>query len=654
MEILSSISSPRDLDTLTEAQLDQLAGEIRHELVDKVAKSGGHLGPNLGVVELTIALHRAFESPKDALIWDTGHQSYVHKMLTGRMGEFDSLRKTGGLSGYPSRSESPHDWIENSHASTSLSYADGFAKAWALKGQLAPFALSDRHVVAVIGDGALTGGMAWEALNNIAASDRQVIIVVNDNARSYAPTIGGLAEHLNTLRTAPRYERFLNWGKKFVLQTPVVGEVAYDAIHGLKKGLKDVFTPQGMFEDLGLKYVGPIDGHDIESLETALLRAKDFPGPVIVHAITQKGRGYAPAEQDESDHFHGIGVINPGSGKPVNASTPSWTSVFSDELVAIGKQDPNVVAITAAMLGPTGLTEFANRFPKRTFDVGIAEQQAVTSATAMAMVGMHPIVAVYSTFMNRAFDQVLLDAGMHKAGVTFVLDRAGITGPDGASHHGMWDMSLFSLIPGMRIAAPRDEKRLRSLLNESVAISDGPSIVRFPSGPICEEVETAREVEGLDILHESDEKDVLLVAVGATATMCVDAAHRASLHKIGVTVVDPKWVAPLNSALVELAAEFSAVVTVEDGLETSGVGSRLTDMLQEAQCQTTVKRVGIPSEYLEHGDRATISDNVGLTAQHISRTIVEAAARSSNAADQEAKASTHGIALNDVAKTVEG
>lgn len=653
MEILSSITSPRDLDSLTEAQLDQLAGEIRHELVDKVAKSGGHLGPNLGVVELTIALHRVFESPKDALIWDTGHQSYVHKMLTGRTGDFDSLRKSGGLSGYPSKSESPHDVIENSHASTSLSYADGFAKAWALKGQLAPFALSDRHVVAVIGDGALTGGMAWEALNNIAASDRQVIIVVNDNARSYAPTIGGLAEHLNTLRTAPKYERFLNWGKGFVQGTPIVGEFAYEAIHGIKKGLKDVFTPQGMFEDLGLKYVGPIDGHDIESLETALHQAKDFPGPVIIHAITQKGRGYAPAEQDESDHFHGIGVINPGSGKPVNASTPSWTSVFSDELVAIGKQDPNVVAITAAMLGPTGLGEFASRFPERTFDVGIAEQQAVTSATAMAMAGMHPVVAVYSTFMNRAFDQVLLDAGMHKASVTFVLDRAGVTGPDGASHHGMWDMSLFSLVPGIRIAAPRDEQRLRSLLNESVAISDGPSIVRFPSGPICEEVEAVRNFKGVDILHESDECDVLLVAVGSTATMCVDAAHRAGLHKIGVTVVDPKWVAPLNPALVELAQKFNAVVTVEDGLETSGVGSQIIDLFQSEQCRIPVRRVGIPSVYLEHGDRSTIADNLGLTAQHIARTIVEAAASSTDGLGKEEESSVS-VDFDDAATTLEG
>lgn len=654
MDILSSFRNPRELDLLTPAQLDQLAAEIRHTLVDKVARSGGHLGPNLGVVELAIALHRVFESPKDALIWDTGHQTYVHKMLTGRVQDFDTLRQDGGLSGYPSRSESEHDIVENSHASTSLAYADGFAKAWELKGQLAPRSLADRHVVAVIGDGALTGGMAWEALNNIAASDRQVIIVVNDNTRSYAPTIGGLAEHLNTLRTAARYERFLNWGKQFVQDTPMVGSIAFDAIHGLKKGLKDILTPQGMFEDLGLKYLGPIDGHDIAALESVFRRAREYPGPVIVHTLTQKGRGYKPAEQDESDHFHGIGVINPGSGKPVNASTPSWTSIFGNELAAIGEQNPNVVAITAAMLGPTGLSEFANKFPDRTFDVGIAEQQAVTSATGMALAGMHPVVAVYATFMNRAFDQVLLDAGMHNAGVTFVLDRAGVTGPDGASHHGMWDMSLFSLVPGIHIAAPRDEKRLRSLLNEAVSISSGPSMVRYPSGPICGEVETVATVAGVDILHENEAKDILLVAVGATATNCVDAAHRAALHKIGVTVVDPRWVCPLDPALVMLASEYQAVVVVEDGLVTSGVGSQLADLLQDAHSRVLVRRVGIPSKYLEHGERATIIDNVGLTAQHIARTVVETAASSAMSSQAKIEESEQSVELNDVSTKLEG
>ncbi|MCL2553134.1 MAG: 1-deoxy-D-xylulose-5-phosphate synthase, partial [Actinomycetia bacterium] len=436
MSMLENIHSPRDLKALPEGRLDELAADIRQFLVQAVARTGGHLGPNLGVVELTIALHRVFDSPADRILWDTGHQAYVHKILTGRQ-DFSKLRSKGGLSGYPSRDESEHDVIENSHASTVLGWADGLAKANEVRH------CSDR-VVAVIGDGALTGGMAWEALNNIAAArDRPLIIVVNDNERSYAPTIGGLANHLATLRTTDGYERFLSWGKQVLQQTPVVGRPLYESLHGAKKGFKDAFAPQGMFEDLGLKYLGPIDGHDIAAVESALRRARRFHGPVLVHCLTEKGRGYPAAEQDEADRFHTVGAMDPLTCLPLAPSQgPSWTSVFSDEMVRIGEERPDVVAITAAMLQPVGLEAFAKAHPNRVFDVGIAEQHAATSAAGLATGGLHPVVAVYATFLNRAFDQVLMDVALHKCGVTFVLDRAGVTGSDGASHNGMWDMSI--------------------------------------------------------------------------------------------------------------------------------------------------------------------------------------------------------------------
>jgi len=482
VSMLERIESPADVRDLSPDQVIELCAQIRQFLVDRVSRTGGHLGPNLGVVELTVALHRVFDSPRDVILWDTGHQAYVHKILTGRSARFDTLRKEGGLSGYPSRAESDHDVIENSHASTSLSYADGIAKAWELDGTLG--ATGGRHVVAVIGDGALTGGMSWEALNNIAAAERPMVIVVNDNERSYSPTIGGLAHHLATLRTTRGYERFLDWGRRMLHRTPVVGPVVYDTLHGMKKGVKDVVAPQGMFEDLGLKYIGPIDGHDVDELEHALRRASAFDGPVIVHAITEKGRGYRPAEDDEADRFHGVGVIDPDTGKPLAGSSTTWTSIFSDELCRIGAVRPDLVAITAAMAGPTGLDAFGRRFPDRLFDVGIAEQHAAASATGLAFAGKHPVVAVYATFLNRAFDQVLMDCALHRAGVTFVLDRAGITGDDGASHNGMWDMALLSIVPGLRLAAPRDESTLRTALAQSVDIDDGPSVIRFPKGTI--------------------------------------------------------------------------------------------------------------------------------------------------------------------------
>ena len=635
MTLLAGIRDPRDVRALTPEQLPELATEIRSFLVEKVSATGGHLGPNLGVVELTIALHRTFRSPDDMIVWDTGHQAYVHKMLTGRAGDFDSLRQRDGLSGYPSRSESVHDLVENSHASTALSYADGLAKAWERRGLLGA-----QHVVAVIGDGALTGGMAWEALNNIAGSDRPVVIVVNDNARSYSPTIGGLAHHLATLRTTHGYEKFMNWGKRVLHRTPVVGEPIYGALHGMKKGVKDVVAPQGLFEDLGLKYIGPVDGHDEQELEFALNRAKAFPGPVIVHAITHKGYGYAPAEHDEADRFHGVGVIDPDTGKPLNAGGPSWTAAFSEELVQIGEERPDVVAITAAMLGPTGLDRFAERFPDRTYDVGIAEQHAVTSAAGMAYGGLHPVVALYATFLNRAFDQVLMDCALHRAGVTFVLDRAGITGDDGASHNGMWDMAILQVVPDLRIAAPRDEATLRAELREAVAVGGAVTVVRFPKGALGAAIPALRTEDGYDVIAESGSPEVVIVAVGAFAPLCIDVAERLKAQGIGVVVVDPRWVKPVPVSLVPLAAGARLVVVVEDGIRVGGVGSAVSQLLRDSGVEVPLSIIGVPDRFLDQGKRAEVLAECGLTAQDISRTIVETVARRADADPEEASVET--------------
>ena len=610
MGVLDSIDSPADLRALRPEQLGGLAEEIRGFLVDKVSRTGGHLGPNLGVVELTLALHRVFESPDDVLLWDTGHQSYVHKIITGRREGFDNLRQQGGISGYPSRAESPHDVIENSHASTALSYADGIAKAFEQAGTL-----GSRHVVAVVGDGSLTGGMAWEALNNIADSHRPVIIVVNDNERSYAPTIGALARHLDTLRTTRGYERFLDWGKDMLGRTPVVGAPLFEALHGVKRGVKDVVAPQGMFEDLGLKYLGPVDGHDVASVESVLRAAKRYDGPVIVHVITQKGRGYAPAENDEADHFHGVGIIDPETGIPVSNGGPTWTAAFADELVEIGRERPDVVAITAAMLCPTGLDRFADEFPDRTYDVGIAEQHALTSAAGMAFAGLHPVVAVYATFLNRAFDQVLMDVALHRAGVTIVLDRAGVTGDDGASHNGMWDLSMLGLVPGVRIAAPRDEETLRRALREAVAVSDGPTVVRFPKGRLAEPLPAVGDSDGVDLLHADSEPRVLLVGVGSMAGVAREAAAKLSAEGVPVAVAAPLWVTPLPSGLVELASEIGLVVTMEDNGLVAGIGSSLATALADAGVTVRMERLGIPQEFLDHAGRPAILERLGLTAQ---------------------------------------
>ena len=634
MGLLEGIGSAADLRAVPDEGLPGLADEIRAFLVDRVSATGGHLGPNLGVVELTLAMHRVFDSPRDVILWDTGHQAYVHKMLTGRWQDFAALRKEGGLSGYPSRAESPHDVIENSHASTALSYADGIAKAFELRGESG--GSERRHVVAVVGDGSLTGGMAWEALNNIAASDRPMVIVVNDNERSYSPTIGGLAHHLATLRTTQGYERFLQWGRRTLQRTPVVGAPVYDALHGMKKGLKDIVAPQGMFEDLGLKYIGPIDGHDTVEVEHALGLARDYDGPVVVHVITEKGRGYAPAERDEADRFHGIGVIDPETGVPITQSARTWTSVFADELVDIGAGDDRVVAITAAMLGPTGLDRFAARFPERTFDVGIAEQHAATSAAGMAYAGLHPVVAVYATFLNRALDQVLLDCALHRAGVTFVLDRAGVTGDDGASHNGVWDMSFLGVVPGLRLAAPRDAATLREALRDAVAVDDGPTVVRFPKGAVGDDIPALRRVAGLDVLREAPRSDVLILAVGAFARLGLDVAEALAAQGIESTVVDPRWALPVPDGVAALAADVDLVVVLEDNSRAGGIGTAVRLRLEDAAVPTPTLTFGMPAEFPMHGSRASVLAKAGLNAQEISRRVTERMAASLSVMSHEA------------------
>ena len=616
--MLESIKSPADIKALDGAALIALSEEIRQFLIEKVSKTGGHLGPNLGVVELTLAIHRIFDSPRDVVLFDTGHQSYVHKILTGRAADFDGLRQRGGIAGYPNRSESEHDVIENSHASTALSWGDGISYGFAQTGQ------TDRHVVVVVGDGALTGGMSWEALNNIAATEvRNLVIIVNDNERSYSPTIGGLATYLSTLRVTRGYERFLDWGKDILHKTPVIGTPIYETLHGVKKGIKDIVAPQGMFEDLGLKYMGPIDGHDIAALEKALQRAKVFGEPVLIHAITEKGRGHKPAMDDEAEKFHAVGIVDPATGAPLSKSVTSWTKVFSEELIEIAREREDIVAITAAMLGPTGLAAFEKEFPNRTIDVGIAEQHAVTSAAGMAFAGLHPVVALYSTFLNRAFDQLLLDVALHKAGVTFVLDRAGITGDDGPSHHGIWDLALTGIVPAMHVGAPRDASRLREILREAVTISDAPSMVRFPKGAVQSDIPAFERRDGIDVLYRGESADVLLISIGAMAAIAVEAASMAYREGVGVTVIDPRWVKPLSSALVRIAQRYKSVVVLEDGIKHGGIASSISEMFRDAGLTTPIHSIGIPLEFIEHSKRTEIMNDLGITAQNIARSIVE-------------------------------
>lgn len=618
MTFLENIKGPRDLDALSMDELATLSSEIRAFLVSSVAKTGGHLGPNLGVVETTIAVHRVFNSPKDSIVFDTGHQSYVHKLLTGRQ-EFETLRQKDGLAGYPQRSESVHDVVESSHASSSLSWADGIAKAHKLTGE------DDRYVVALIGDGALTGGMAWEALNNISDdNDRKLVIVVNDNGRSYAPTIGGLARYLNNVRTDKNYRKLYKASKKFFFRFGVIGRLFYSAVRGAGKGMFGTFAPKGMFPNLDIKYIGPIDGHDLQAMEQALQQARKYANPVIVHAITQKGRGYDPAVLHEGDQFHAVGQIDPETGESVEAASgASWTDVFGKEMVSIADRRKDVVGITGAMLIPVGLAPFAEKYPTRVFDVGIAEQHAVTSAAGMAFGGLHPVVAVYATFINRAFDQVLMDVALHKAGVTFVLDRAGVTGPDGASHHGMWDLSLLQIVPGIRIAAPRDAGRLREELNEAVEVSDAPTVLRFSKGTVTADIDAIRRAEdGVDILHEAPSKDVLLLTVGPMASMGLKVAELLAAQGIGATVIDPRWVIPVAKSVIELAKNHRLVVTIEDGIRVGGIGTRVRQDLRAAQVDTALNEVGLPDEFLEHASRNQILERVGLTAQQVAQDIV--------------------------------
>ncbi|QDP96637.1 1-deoxy-D-xylulose-5-phosphate synthase [Microlunatus elymi] len=637
MSLLETINAPCDLRGLSAEQLDQLSDEIRSFLIHNVSQTGGHLGPNLGVVELTIALHRVFDSPRDPIIFDTGHQSYVHKILTGRRNLFPTLKQRGGLSGYPSRAESEHDWVENQHASASLSYADGLAKAFRLRGE--------KHTVAaVIGDGALTGGMAWEALNNIAAAkDLPVVIVVNDNGRSYTPTVGAIANHLTTLRTDPRYEQVLDLVRRGVTRTPLVGSAAYELLHGVKTGLKDVLAPQGMFADLGMKYVGPIDGHDEQAVERALQQAKHFGGPVLVHVITQKGKGFPAAENNVEDQFHTVGKIDEITGAPLaGPKGRSWTDVFGEELVRLGRRDDRLVAITAAMLYPTGLHRFAEVFPDRTFDVGIAEQHAVTSAAGLAMGGLHPVFGVYATFLNRAFDQVLMDVAMHRLGVTFVLDRAGVTGNDGASHNGMWDLSMLQLVPGLQLAAPRDATRLRRALARAITVDDAPTVLRYSKESVPADIDPVDVIDGLDLLYRSGPRsdlyrvdlhephrteqaaeDVLVVGYGAMVPTALAVGRRLADQGVAVSVIDPVWALPVNPALVDLAARHQLVITIEDNGVVGGCGSRLAQELNNSGRPTPIRNFGIPQKFLEHGGRAELLADLGLSGQEIARAALE-------------------------------
>ncbi|MFJ6652362.1 1-deoxy-D-xylulose-5-phosphate synthase [Microbacterium sp. NPDC091313] len=619
MELLPSIHGPRDIDGLDLAQLDQLAGEIREFLVENVARTGGHLGPNLGVVELTIALHRVFDSPADPIIFDTGHQSYVHKLLTGRQ-DFSRLRSRGGLAGYPQRSESPHDVVESSHASSSLSWADGVSRAFSRTGR------RDRHVVAVVGDGALTGGMTWEALNNITDdNDRNLVIVVNDNGRSYAPTIGGMARYLNKVRTGGAYRTLHRGSATLFRRLGPAARAVYRGVRGGTHGFLSRFTNnEALYSNLDIKYLGPVDGHDIEGLIEVLEQAKSYGAPVIVHAITDKGRGYAPARSDEADQFHAVGKIDPITGEPLSSSGGNdWTDVFADELVQIGADRDDVIAMTAAMLRPTGLQRFAERFPGRVYDVGIAEQHAVASAAGLAFGGLHPVVAIYATFMNRAFDQLLMDVALHGAGVTFALDRAGVTGPDGPSHHGIWDLAMLQLVPSIRIAAPRDAERLREELREAVAVADAPTVVRYPKGPAAAELPALeRLADGVDVLVRSDAEDVLLIGIGPMAHVAVDVAERLRAQGIGATVVDPRWVIPVQPSIVDLARRHRLVITIEDGIRVGGVGTRVRQVLREAGVDTAVDELGVPDEFIPHASREQILDDAGLTAPKIAQDVV--------------------------------
>ncbi|NYF16164.1 1-deoxy-D-xylulose-5-phosphate synthase [Microbacterium sp. AK009] len=619
MAILDTISNPRDLDGLSIEQLNELAAEIRAFLVENVSRTGGHLGPNLGAVELTIALHRVFDSPQDPVIFDTGHQSYVHKLLTGRQ-DFSQLRSRGGLAGYPQRSESVHDVVESSHASSSLSWADGVSRALSRTGR------RDRHVVAVVGDGSLTGGMTWEALNNITDdNDRNLVIIVNDNGRSYAPTIGGMARFLNRVRTTEGYETLARGSADLFRRLGPAARALYRGVRGGTHGfLARFINNEALYSNLDIKYLGPVDGHDLEAMIETLELAKAHGAPVIVHAITEKGRGYEPARNDVADQFHAVGRIDPVTGEPLGGGSGTlWTDVFAEELVAVGEERPEIIGMTAAMLRPTGMLPFAQRFPDRVYDVGIAEQHAAASAAGLAFGGLHPVVAIYATFMNRAFDQVMMDVALHRAGVTFVLDRAGVTGPDGPSHHGMWDLAMLQIVPHIRIAAPRDAERLREEFREAVAVEDAPTVVRFPKGNVSPDLPAIeRLADGVDVLSRSDAQDVLIIGIGPMAHLAMDVADRLRAQGIGATVIDPRWVVPVQPSIVDLAASHRLVITIEDGIRVGGIGTRVRQVLRESGIDTAVDELGLPDEFIDHASREQILEDAGLTATKIAQDVV--------------------------------
>jgi len=627
MGILNKVKSPQDLKKLSDDKVEELAAEIRQFLIDKVSVTGGHLGPNLGVVELTIALHRVFDSPRDPIVFDTSHQSYVHKILTGRADQFDTLRQKDGLSGYTDRGESEHDWTESSHASAAISVIDGLSKAFCIKGE------SRRNAVAVVGDGALTGGMCWEALNNISADkERNAVIVVNDNGRSYSPTIGGLSENLSRIRTQHGYDELMEHGKKTLKSLGWVGNRTFDALRAVKEGVKSSILPTEMFPELGMKYIGPINGHDLDALDHALSYARDYEGPIIVHVVTEKGHGFAPAVNEPQDQMHSTGAIDPVTGVPKGKSQPGWTAVFSEELIEAAKKRDDIVAITAAMAGPTGLIPFAEQFPNRFFDVGIAEQHAMASASGLALGGLHPVVAIYSTFLNRAFDQLLMDIALLKQPVTIVLDRAGVTGSDGASHNGVWDMSLTTIIPGIHVAAPRDGQRLRELFQESLEIKSGPSVVRFPKGNLLEDMDAVATTEdGVDIIFESEQerfadaeaKKVLVISIGAMAARSLGAAQILEDKGMAVTVVDPRWLCPVAPSLIEMADEHDIVVVAEDGMMRAGVGSLFDEAFSAAEVDTPLRRVAFPSIFPKHGSRGEVLEEAGMDADGIAAAVTE-------------------------------
>jgi 1-deoxy-D-xylulose-5-phosphate synthase len=609
--LLDSIHNPSDLRKLSYDQLDALAGEIRQHIIDAVSAAGsGHLGSNLGVVELTLAVHRVFESPRDIVLWDTGHQAYVHKILTGRKDDFATLRRAGGLSGYPSRAESDHDWVENSHASTILCYAHGLAEANELQG------VTDRSVVAVIGDGSMTGGMAFEGLNNLGHSDSRAVIILNDNGRSYAPTVSRLSESLGRIRLNPAYVRNRARLDKLLHDLPLLGDKLERGVDGALAALREMFEPPAFFEMLGVRYTGPFDGHDVVGLERALRNAREFDGPIVVHVLTQKGRGYAPAENDPIKRLHDLGEAKPGS----------YTAAFTEALIKEAEHRPEVVAITAAMPDSTGLLPFKERFPDRFFDVGIAEQHAVTAASGMAMGGLRPVVAIYSTFLNRAFDQVNLDVAMHGQPVVFCLDRAGITGDDGASHHGVLDLVLLSKVPGMTIFAPSSYRELGVMLHDALELcTDGPAVIRFPKtmppddggiggGNGADEVGS-----GLMARKARAGSDLCILAVGKMLAPAQAAADTLADEGTQATVWDVRLVKPLDEAMLADAARHSHVVTVEDGYREGGAGSAIADRLSGEGHPVTV--LGVPVRFIPHGKPDHILASMGLNAEGIAATV---------------------------------